>query len=101
MTAYHWLQLSLALFSIGLYGILTRRSAVGVLISVELMLNAGAVNFVVFNRYVAANHVDGQVMAIFVIALAAAEIMIGLAILVMLFRQRQSVDVTELDALRN
>src|ERR1035437_9213894 len=101
VTVFHWQQLSLALFSIGIYGILTRRSAVGILISTELMLNAGAINFVVFNRYVAPNHVDGQVMSIFVIALAAAEVMIGLAILIMLFRQRQSVDVTELDTLRN
>ena len=101
MSVYAWLQLSLALFSIGIYGILTRRSAVGILIAVELMLNAGAINFVVFNRYVAATHVDGQVMSIFVMALAAAEVMVGLAILVMLFRQRQSVDVTELDTLKN
>ena len=101
MTVYHWLRLSLALFSIGIYGILSRRSAVGILIAVELMLNAGAINFVVFNRYITPTQVDGQVMSIFVIALAAAEIMIGLAILVMLFRQRQSINVTELDSLRN
>lgn len=101
MTVFHWLQLSLLLFSIGIYGILTRRSAVGILIAVELMLNAGAINFVVFNRYVAPTHVDGQVMAIFVIALAAAEVMIGLAILVMIFRSRRSVDVTLMNTLKN
>ena len=101
MTVYHWLLLTTLLFSIGLFGILTRRSAVGILISVELMLNAGAVNFVVFNRSTATTGVDGQVMSIFVIALAAAEVMMGLAILVMLFRQRQSVDVTEMTTLKN
>ncbi|OFZ13230.1 MAG: NADH-quinone oxidoreductase subunit K [Bdellovibrionales bacterium RBG_16_40_8] len=101
MTIMNWLQLTLLLFSIGIYGILTRRSAVGILISVELMLNAGAINFVVFNKYVAAHQVSGQVMSIFVIALAAAEVMIGLAILIMIFRQRRSVDVTKMDTLKN
>ncbi|MBL7671993.1 MAG: NADH-quinone oxidoreductase subunit NuoK [Bdellovibrionaceae bacterium] len=111
ITIHHWLQLSLAIFSIGLYGVLTRRSAVGVLISVELMLNAGAINFVAFNwaqparaavegSLNASRGVDGQVMAIFVIAIAAAEVMIGLAILVALFRKRQSVDVTDLNKLK-
>lgn len=101
MTQYNWLLLSLSLFSIGLYGVLTRRSAVGVLIAVELMLNSAALNFVVFNKYVATTRVDGQIMTIFVIAIAAAEVMIGLAMLVMIFRQRKSVDLTEMNRLKN
>ncbi len=100
ITIYHWLQLSLAIFAIGIYGVLTRRSAVGLLISVELMLNAGAINFVAFNRALNSRLFDGQVMAIFVIAIAAAEVMIGLAILIALFRKRQSIDVTELNKLK-
>ncbi len=98
---FHWVLLSLALFSVGIYGVLTRRNAVGLLISVELMLNAAAINLVVFNRYVAPAQVDGQVMAIFVMALAAAEVLVGMAILVMLFRKRKSADVTKMMGLRH
>ena len=61
----HWLVLSAILFSIGLYGLLTRRNAVGVLMAVELMLNSAALNFVVFNRYVAKASLDGHIMAIY------------------------------------
>lgn len=98
---YHWLLLSLFLFSIGIYGVLSRRSAVGLLISVELMLNAAALNLVVFNRFLFATRVDGQVLSIFVIALAAAEVLVGMAILIMLFRRKHSVDVTKLSELKN
>jgi NADH:ubiquinone oxidoreductase subunit K len=89
----HWLLLSAALFSIGLYGLLSRRNAVGILMSVELMLNSAALNFVVFNRFVQPGRMDGQVMAIFVIAVAAAEVVVGMAIFVALFRHRATVDV--------
>lgn len=98
---FHWLLLSLFLFSAGIYGVLTRRNAVGILIAVELMLNAGALNLVIFNRYLAGSRVDGQIMAVFVIALASAEVLVGMAILVLLFRQRKSVDVTRLDLLKH
>jgi NADH-quinone oxidoreductase subunit K len=96
----HWLVLSAVLFSIGLYGLLSRRNAVGVLMAVELMLNSGALNFVVFNRYVAPGGVDGQMMAIFVIAVAAAEVVVGMAIFVALFRRRATVDVTRMDIMK-
>lgn len=99
--SFQWLLLSLFLFSVGIYGILTRRSAVGILISVELMLNASALNFVLFNRFFAPAQVDGQVMAIFVMAIAAAEVLVGMAVLVLLFRKKHSVDVTQLHALRH
>lgn len=97
----YWLLLSLFFFSVGLYGVLSRKSAVGILISVELMLNAGAINMVVFNRYLMPQQVDGQVMSIFVLALAAAEVLVGLAILIMLFRRKKSVDVTQMNLLKN
>ena len=98
---YYWLLLSLFLFSVGIYGVLTRKSAVGLLISVELMLNAAALNLVTFNRFLFADKVDGQVLSIFVIALAAAEVLVGMAILVMLFRKKQSVDVTQMSQLQH
>lgn len=96
----HWLALTSILFSIGLYGLLTRRHAVAILIAIELMLNAAALNFVVFNRFVAPQTVDGHIMAIFVIAVAAAEVVVGMAIFVALFRHRGTVDVNELNTLR-
>jgi NADH-quinone oxidoreductase subunit K len=101
MMFFSWVLLSLFLFSVGIFGVLTRRSAVGVLISIELMLNAGALNLVVFNRFMSPGQVDGQVMALFVMALAAAEVLVGMAILIMIFRIRRNVDVTQLTELRN
>ena len=100
-TVTYWLVFSLLLFSIGLYGILTRRNAVGILMAVELLLNSAAMNFVVFNRYVAPNRVDGQIMAIFVIAVAAAEVVVAMAIFVTLFKFRRTVDVAQMDRLKN
>lgn len=99
--AAFWLVLSAALFSVGLYGVLTRRNAIGVLMAVELMLNAAALNFVAFNAYGAPGAVDGQVMAVFVIAVAAAEVVVAMAVFVALYQRRKSVDVTEMTALRN
>ena len=96
----HWLVLSALLFSIGLYGLLTRRNAVGVLISLELMLNASAMNFVMFDRMLHPAAVDGQVMAIFVIATAAAEVVVAMAIFVTLFKYRKTADVTRMDAMK-
>jgi NADH:ubiquinone oxidoreductase subunit K len=98
---FNWLLLSLFLFSVGIYGVLTRKSVVGMLISVELMLNAAALNLVVFNRFLFASKIDGQILSIFVIALAAAEVLVGMAILIMLFRRKHSVDVTKLSQLKN
>ena len=71
-TITHWLTLSALLFSIGLYGIFTRRNAVGILLSIELMLNSAILNIVIFNRFVAPEDVDGQVLSLFIIAVAAA-----------------------------
>lgn len=101
MTVFRWLLLTLGIFSGGIYGVLTRRNAVAILISVELMLNAGALNFVIVNRYLSPSHADGQVMAIFIMAIAAAEILVGMSILIMLFRQKRNVDVTQLSRLKH
>jgi NADH:ubiquinone oxidoreductase subunit K len=99
--AIHWLILSAILFSIGLYGLLTRRNAVGILMAVEIMLNSAALNFVVFNRFVSPAGVDGQIMAIFIIAVAAAEVVVGMAIFVALFRLRSTVDVNRINTLKD
>lgn len=95
-----WLVLPAMLFAIGIYGMLTRRHAVGILISAELALNAAALNFVIFNRFVAPAQVDGQIMSIFIIATAAAEVVVGIAIFVMLFKLRKTTDVTRMNLMQ-
>lgn len=84
------LTLSHALFALGLYGLLTRRNAIAMLLAIELLLNAAAMNFVLFGRLF--NQVDGQAFALFIIALAACEAAAGLAIVISLFRTARTVD---------
>ena len=96
-----WLLLSTVLFGIGMYGVLTRRNAVGILISLELALNSAALNFVAFNSLSSPSKVDGAIMAIFIIATAAAEVVVAMAIFVSLYRHRRSMDVTTMDQLKD
>ncbi len=96
MEAY--LLLSAALFCVGLFGVLTRRNALMFLISVELMLNAANINLVAFSLY--HGNLTGQTFALFVIALAAAEVAIGLGIIMVLNRQYDDVDVTRAATMR-
>jgi NADH-quinone oxidoreductase subunit K len=100
MTIVQFALLGAALFAIGLYGVLTRKNAVLVLASVEVMLAAVNVNLVAFDVYLGDASHAGQMMALFIIALAAAEVGIGIAIVLMIFRNRRSADVDELDAMR-
>ena len=100
-TFKHWLILSAALFAIGLYGVLARKNAISILMSIELMLNSAVFNLVVFNRYVAPEGADGQVLAIFVIAVAAAEVVVGMAIFVTLFGRCKTLDVTRVASLKD
>lgn len=100
MTVTQFVLLGAALFSIGVYGVLTRRNAVLVLLSVELMLAAVNVNLVAFDRHVADQLAGGQVFALFTIAVSAAEVGIGLAIVLLIFRNRRSANVDELDLLK-
>lgn len=98
---FHWLTLSIILFSIGIYGLLTRRNAIAVLMSIELLLNASALNFILFNQISARGSVDGQLFAIFIIAVATAEVVIGIAIFMALFRKRGTLDVTRVNAMKD
>ncbi|MBI2604752.1 MAG: NADH-quinone oxidoreductase subunit NuoK [Deltaproteobacteria bacterium] len=98
---FHWLVLSSLLFSIGVYGMLSRRNAIGVLMGVELALNSGALNFVLFNRLLAPATVDGEVMSIFIVTVAAAEAVVGMAIFVLLFKQMKTVDMTQASQMRH
>lgn len=95
---YHFLMLGAALFSIGVAAVITRRNAIGVLIGVELILNAANVNLVGFSRYTGG--LDAQVFAIFVIVLAAAEAAVALAIVLQLFDKRTDVDVDRASSLK-
>ncbi len=84
----------------GLYGVITRRNAVLILASVELMLAAVNINLVAFDAYLRDQLRSGQMLALFVIALAAAEVAIGIAIVLMIYRNRQSADVDELRSMK-
>ena len=97
----HYLILSAGMFSIGLYGALAKRNAVAILMCIEIMLNAVNIALVAFSRYLVPNSVllTGQVFAIFIITVAAAEAAVGLAIIIAIYRSRQSVDVEQADSM--
>ena len=97
---HHYLLLSAALFALGLLGVLTRRNAVNVLMGVELILNAANLNFVAFARF-GDYGMDGQMFALFVVILAAAEAAIALAIVLRIFHDFGSIDITRTDSLRD
>ena len=99
LTLHHYLYLSAILFCIGAFGVLFRRNLIVMFMSVELMLNAVNLSFVSFARY--SPSMDGHVIAFFVMALAAAEAGIGLAILVMVFRNRSTVQADDLTLMRD
>ncbi|MBA3552613.1 MAG: NADH-quinone oxidoreductase subunit NuoK [Actinobacteria bacterium] len=91
---------SAVLFSAGIYGVLARRNAVLVLMSIELMLNAVNVNLVAFGSFLQDAALTGQVFALFVITVAAAEVGIGLAIVILIYRNRETINVDEVNLLR-
>jgi NADH:ubiquinone oxidoreductase subunit K len=95
-----FLVLSALLFSIGIYGVLARQHAVLVLLSIELMLNAVNINLVAFAAMLGDAGIPGQVFALFVITVAAAEVGVGLAIVILIYRNRQSVDVEEMSLMK-
>jgi NADH:ubiquinone oxidoreductase subunit K len=91
---------SAVLFATGVYGVLARRNGVMVLMSIELMLNAVNINLVAFSQFLKEQLVTGQVFALFVITVAAAEIGIGLAIVILIYRNRETVNVDEINLLK-
>ena len=95
----HYLVVALALFGLGFYCVLTRRNAIGVLMGVELILNAANLNYIAFSHFGSGSY-DGQVYAIFVIMLAAAEAAIGMAIVLGLYRRFRSIDVAQMTQLQ-
>ena len=100
MPVTYFLVLSALLFSIGVYGVLARRNAVLVLLSIELMLNAVNINLVAFSAALGDTGVPGQIFALFIIAVAAAEVGVGLAVVILIYRNRQTSDVGELSLMK-
>lgn len=98
MTVNHYILLSAILFSIGAVGMLVRRNPLVMFMSIELMLNAANLAFVAFSHYL--RKIDGQVFVFLILTVAAAEVAVGLAIIVALFRTRQTVNVDDVNALK-
>ena len=97
----HFLVLGSILFALGMYGVLSRRNAIGILLSIELMLNGVNLLMVAFARYLTSDQdLAGQMFAIFIITQAAAEAAIGLAIIIAIYRQRRTVQVDQLDLMK-
>ncbi|MEW6265687.1 MAG: NADH-quinone oxidoreductase subunit NuoK [Thermodesulfobacteriota bacterium] len=88
-----YLFVGLVLFSIGLFGVLLRRSLIGMLISVELMLNAASINFMAFNRFLAPDPGVGQIMVLFIMGVAAAEAAIALSLILALYRKLRTINI--------
>lgn len=97
---FYYLALAAILFSIGLFGVLTRRNAIGILMSLELMFNAANINFVAFNKYILSEGLVGQMFAIFVIVVAAAEAVVGLAIVLLLYRNWRGIDTDNVSVMK-
>jgi len=96
----HYLILSAVLFSIGLYGALAKRNIIIILMCIELMLNAVNIAMVAFSRFVTPALLTGQIFAIFVMVVAAAEAAVGLAIIIALYRNRETIDSTKTDLMK-
>ncbi|HXE72209.1 MAG TPA: NADH-quinone oxidoreductase subunit NuoK [Candidatus Nitrosotenuis sp.] len=98
ITLQHYLLLGAALFCVGVYGVLTRRNAIGVLMALELMFNASNVNLVAFSRFYP--DITGLTCSLFVIAVAAAEAAVGVAIVLSVYRNFQHIDLEQVDTMK-
>jgi NADH-quinone oxidoreductase subunit K len=101
MTVVQFVLVGMAFFSIGLYGVISRKNAVLILASVELMLAGVNINMVTFDTYLQDQLHSGQIFSLFIIALAAAEVGIGIAIILLIFRNLQTADIDSLDLMRD
>jgi NADH-quinone oxidoreductase subunit K len=97
----HILFVSTALFFIGVYGFLTRRNMITMLMAIELMLNSVNINFVAFNKYLYADKLDGVFFTIFIITIAAAEAAVAIAIIINLYRNYKSIDINDADTMKH
>ena len=100
ITLESYLLIASALFCFGLYNVMTRKNAVAILMGIELILNSANLNFVAFNRFISSTNLDGHLISIFVIVLAAAEAAVALAIIINLFKNSGTVNVNEANTLK-
>ncbi|MBI3548069.1 MAG: NADH-quinone oxidoreductase subunit NuoK [Elusimicrobia bacterium] len=100
MTLYHYLAVSAALFCIGIFGALTRRNVIGILMGIELMFNAANINLAAFNRFLHPNAVVGQSVSLFIITVAAAEVVVGLALVLAIYRNIQTIYAEDYNLLK-
>ncbi len=98
VTLEHYLVLSALLFAVGISGVMLRRNLIVILMSLELMLNAVNLSFVAFSRYLGS--IEGQIFVLFVMVVAAAEVAVGLAIAVSVFRQRGTININDINLLK-
>jgi NADH:ubiquinone oxidoreductase subunit K len=96
----HYLILSAILFSIGLYGALVKHNAIVILMSIEIMLSAVNIALVAFSRYIVPTALTGQVFALFAMAVAAAETAVGLAIIISIYRNKETIDANKIDLMK-
>lgn len=97
----YFLVVSTLMFFIGIYGFLTRRNLITILMSVELILNSVNINFVAFNRYLHPEHLQGHFFSLFVIAVAAAEAAVAIAIIISVYRKYTNIDVERVDTMKH
>jgi len=96
----HFLILSAVIFSIGIFGVLTRRNVIGILMSIELILNAANINLITFNKFLGTPDGLGQVFALFVIAIAAASAVVGLALVIAVYRNSKSILINKINLMK-
>lgn len=97
---FWYLALAAILFATGLFGVITRRNLIGILMSLELMFNAANINFVTFNNYIGPESMTGQMFAVFVVVVAAAEAVVGLAIVMVLYRRWRGIDTENISLMK-
>ncbi|MBN1211918.1 MAG: NADH-quinone oxidoreductase subunit NuoK [candidate division Zixibacteria bacterium] len=97
---FYYLGLAAVLFSIGLFGVITRRNVIGILMSLELMFNAANINFVTFNKFILNDGLTGQLFAIFIVVVAAAEATVGLAIVLLLYRNWRGINTDNVSIMK-
>ena len=98
MSVYHYLTVSAILFALGTYGVLTRRNAIVIFMCIELMLNSVNLTFIALSRHL--NSLDGQIFVFFVMTVAAAEAAVGLALMIAFYRNRETIDVDQINMLK-
>ena len=97
---YPYLIFAAALFAIGLFGVITRRNAIGILMSLELMFNAANINFVTFNKFLHPEGLTGQMFALFIVVVAAAEATVGLAIVLLVYKNWRGIDADNVSIMK-